>query len=257
MTGGRPALVLYARVPRAGAVKTRLTPFLSAAEAAALHRALLIDSLEILRRAAGLAAARAIVSWSEPWDPGAAGGDQLLAARAGGLESLPQPPGDLGRRLAGTLRRLLAAGGPVVVFGADTPTLPPELLAQALDRLRGGAAAVIGPAEDGGFYLIGARRAADGMLAGVAWGTGTACGDACRALRRAGLEVAVLQPWYDIDRPADLERLWRDLGPAGGGGPAAGGGRPEASAAFLEGLARAGRLPADPAGASAPGGASG
>jgi hypothetical protein len=241
-------------VPRPGAVKTRLTPFLSAAEAAAFHRALLIDSLALLQEAAGAAGARAIVSWSEPWDAAAAGGDPGLAARVAGLESLPQPRGDLGRRLAGTLRRLLSGGGgPVVVFGSDSPTLPSARLAEAFARLRGGAAAVIGPADDGGFYLIGARRWAAGMLDGVAWGTGSAGGDARRALERAGLPVALLPAWYDLDRPADLARLWRDLR-APGGGRAAGGGRwPAASADFLRGLAGAGRLPAPGGPAPEPG----
>lgn len=231
------ALVLYARVPRPGTVKTRLLPLLTPAEAAALHRALLMDSMDILRSAAR-AGARAIVSWSEPWDPGR--DDPELSEAARGFDHMLQPAGDLGTRLAATLREVLQATaaqgtGRVVIFGSDSPTLPARRLTAALGLLRDGTEAVLGPAEDGGFYLLGASRFVPGMLEGVAWGTASAFRDARRALQSAGLAVGLLPAWYDIDRPEDLERLWRVARP---------GRRPARlrSARLLEELRRAGRL---------------
>ncbi|PYS96487.1 MAG: glycosyltransferase [Acidobacteria bacterium] len=205
------ALVLFARVPRPGAVKTRLTPWLTPAEALDLHRALLEDSLALLRRAAAPCGARPVVSFSEPWHPGADDAAGPLAAACSGLDLLPQRGGDLGERLEAAFADLRAAGDrPVVVIGSDSPTLPAERIVSAFALLRSGAEVVLGPAEDGGFYLIGAGRAGPGLLAGVPWGTRQVLEATERALSGAGVRPVRLPPWYDVDLPADLERLRSD-----------------------------------------------
>lgn len=233
----RDALVLYARVPRPGAVKTRLCPWLSPAEALALHLALLEDSVRLLRSAAGDSDALPLIAFSEAWEPEESGPHASLARAAAGLPRLPQSGADLGERLEGTFRALLArAHRGVVIFGADSPTLPPAILASAVAALREGSQMVLGPAEDGGFYLIGSRRDPQGLLRGIRWGTGSVLRRTLQAIDRAGVRAALLPEWYDIDRPADLARARADLA------------RPrrflpERTAAFIEGLARAGRLP--------------
>ncbi|MGH9798058.1 MAG: TIGR04282 family arsenosugar biosynthesis glycosyltransferase [Candidatus Polarisedimenticolia bacterium] len=225
--------MLYARVPVAGSVKTRFLPSLGAAAAADLHRALLLDSLELVATAARRFSARPAIAWSEPWHPATDGPEAPIARAVAGFEELPQAPGDLGARLDDTLSRLLVPGrGPAVILGSDSPTLPPGRIGEALERLAGHDL-VLGPAEDGGYYLIGARRPLPGMFAGVGWGGPGALDDTRAGAERAGGTVALLHPWYDIDRPADLARLRRDA-------DAGIGTRPARTLEFLERINRPG-----------------
>lgn len=230
------ALVLYARVPRRGRVKTRMTPWLSADEALRLHLALLEDSLALLRAGAAEAGAIPFLAFSEPWDPGGERGFETLAAAAAGLARLPQAPGDLGERLLHTFTSLMARGhGAVAVIGSDSPTLPPAILRSALAALRQDAEVVLGPAEDGGYYLVGAARLVPEMFEGVPWSSGRVMEATLAALDRAGVRTSLLPRWYDVDVPADLDRLRADLGrPGSGAGKIA---------AFVDDLLRTGRLP--------------
>jgi glycosyltransferase A (GT-A) superfamily protein (DUF2064 family) len=130
-----------------------------------------------------------------------------LAGRAGApWRTLPQGPGDLGDRMARVLRRL--PPGPVVIVGADIPDLTAAHVAQAFRRL-GDHDWVIGPAEDGGYWLIGARRRPRLRLpfAGVRWGGPHALADTLAGL--AGARVARLEVLADVDRGADLARVAR------------------------------------------------
>ena len=229
------ALVLYARVPRIGGVKTRMTPWLSAGEALRLHLALLEDSLALLREGAAGAGAIPFLAFSEPWDPGSAEGFEGLASAAAGLARLPQIGTDLGERLRDSFATLAARGHRhAVVIGSDSPTVPPEFLASAFAALRR-ADVVLGPAADGGYYLIGAALPAPEMLTGIPWGTDRVLDSTLAALARAGVRVSLLPRWHDVDVPADLDRLRADPGRAG---PRAG-----KTAAFIDGLIREGRLP--------------
>jgi hypothetical protein len=230
-----PALVLYARVPRAGAVKTRMRPRLGPEECLELHRALLHDSLALLRRAADRCGARPILAFSEPWEPGDQRDEVDLALAAAGLARQPQCAGDLGERLRDTFERLGSLGlEPCAVIGSDSPTLPAEHVRRGFELLERGDDLVLGPAEDGGFYLVGAGRALPPVFAGVSWGTSLVLEQTLRAAARCGCRASLLPPWHDVDRPEDLERLRSDLEP-GSESPA---GR---TALFLDRLARAGR----------------
>lgn len=228
------AFVLYARVPRRGEVKTRLTPWLDRDEALALHVAMLEDSLRLLRAAAKRAGAVPYVAFSEAWEPPASAPWENLARVAGATRRLPQRGPDLGARLIRTCDALLdRRHGGVVIIGSDSPSLPPDYPRQAQAALQDGADLAIGPAEDGGFYLVGLRRPSPELFEGIPWGTGRVCGAIREAATRLGLRSAQLPPWYDIDRPADLTRLH-------GGRDAE---RARCTAAFAASLARAGRLP--------------
>ncbi|MFQ5724238.1 MAG: TIGR04282 family arsenosugar biosynthesis glycosyltransferase, partial [Terriglobia bacterium] len=202
------ALVLFARRP-AGRVKTRLIPPLTPAEALSFHVACLESTL---RLAASLP--RSIDTW--------------LYFTPGNRRSLPRKPVRVprrvrvrrqrGRDLGGRLRRALAerlAGGTrrVVFIGSDSPTLTPGRLRQAFVALRR-ANAVLGPARDGGFYLLGLRvegGAPPAVFRGIAWGTPRAFRQMRARLRATGLRTMVLPLEYDVDLPADLVRLRRDL----------------------------------------------
>ena len=234
--GAACTLLLYARVPEKGAVKTRLQPFLSPEESLALHRALIEDNVRLLRLVAERVGARPVLSFSDDRDPHPSPDDRL-AAVCEGIERLPQRAGDLGQRLAGTFEDLNAAdAAAAVIFGSDSPTLPPEWLESACEAVAAGTPMVIGPARDGGYYLIGASLPAPALFDGISWGSDAVLGETLRRARRAGITASLLPPWYDLDRPEDLERAERDFTRTGGFAP-------DRTAAFLRRLRGAGRLP--------------
>jgi rSAM/selenodomain-associated transferase 1 len=204
-----PAVALLARDPDA-AGKTRLGP-LPPDAAAVLRRTLLLDTLDAALRtgwpvrvfvapAAAVEHVRAIVA-----------ADDSLTAAASRLAFAAQPVGDLGERMTHALAATLAAGHDVAVLvGSDLPDLPPDALADAAARLADdadGVRIVLGPAEDGGFYLVATRVARPDVFAGVAWG-GAGVLDAVTARAGAlGLVVALVRPWHDVDTAADLAAL--------------------------------------------------
>jgi len=238
------ALVLYARVPRLGCVKTRMVPWLADGEALRLHLALLHDSLWLLRQAAVEAGAAPFVSFSEPWDPGESEEHHELTAAISGLALRPQGDGDLGRRLEATCTGLHAEGcREVVVIGSDCPELPPAVVRSAFEALRQGARVVLGPAEDGGYYLLGVTPQIPAIFSGIPWSTGRVMETTLAVLDRASVRASILPSFDDVDVPSDLERL---AARAGRPGPGAG----AMTFAFIESLRLAGRLPAAPAGPS-------
>jgi hypothetical protein len=215
-----------------------MTPWLGADEALRLHLALLLDSLALLRAGAVEAGALPVLSFSEAWDPEEAAGQDELAAAARGLILRPQRQGDLGRRLQDTFTGLLADGhAEIVVIGSDCPGLPPSTVRAAFEALRQGARAVLGPAVDGGYYLVGARHPLPAIFSGIPWSTGRVMEATLAALDRASVGPSLLPPFHDVDVPADLDRL-----AAGPSRPWPGAGTRTAD--FVEALRRAGRLPA-------------
>lgn len=201
-----PALIVFAKAPVPGRVKTRLAADLGSERAAELHAAFVWDLCEAL---AGWGLAPELAA--DP-DPDSAFFRDLAAKL--GLRTAPQGPGDLGARMAAALERRLAAGAErALLVGTDLPTLPPGHLEAAARALGPDRPLVLGPATDGGYYLVGAHRAAlahwprivDRLFTGVPWSTGEVLH---RTLARAeGLRVALAPAWYDVDDPAGLVRL--------------------------------------------------
>src|SRR5262249_38025920 len=143
--------VLFARVPRPGEVKTRLAAAVGQEAACELHRAFLLDTIELMHRASAKGVQRA-VWFSEPWEP-----DEEIESHLGGFVRGVQQGEDLGERMRACLSELLAAGWKrVVILGSDCPSLPQEILGMAVAALRD-REVVLGPARDGGYYLVGAR----------------------------------------------------------------------------------------------------
>ena len=200
MTG--TAVVVFAKAPRPGAVKTRLCPPLSPAAAARLYRCFLLDTLDGVRALAGVTP---VIAYA----PRRA--RALFAARHPGVRLLPQVGSDLGARMAGVFQRLFARGfDAVVIIGSNSPTLPRRHLRSAI-RILGGADGVIGPSADGGYYLIGLRAPCPTLFAGVPWSTNRVLAvTLCRA-RRTGRRLRRLPAWYDVDTPDDLRRLAAEL----------------------------------------------
>jgi rSAM/selenodomain-associated transferase 1 len=201
----RPACILMVKAPRAGVVKTRLTPPLSAAEAAALAACFARDTLACVRRVVP----EVIVAYA-PAD-GRARLEELFASD--GLLWLEQRGEGLGARIESAAAHAAAQGhGPVVLVGADSPTLPASFVERAVGSLAAGESDVaLGPTEDGGYYLVGLRRPAGGLFRDVAWSTPLVYRQTADNAARAGLRTLELPRWYDVDTPADLLRLRDEL----------------------------------------------
>ena len=204
MADQRRRLILFARFPIAGKVKTRLIPALGAEGAAALHRRLV---LRTLRTAHSLCQSQ----------------DVELEIRFAGDDANPmqhwlgdswlcrsQCEGDLGQRMAGAFADSFREGSPAtVIIGSDCPALTPEVLAAAFDSLKTNPV-VFGPATDGGYYLIGLTQPMPEVFQGVAWGTETVLAQSLEILARLGSKPTLLQPLDDLDRPEDVA-AWKRL----------------------------------------------
>jgi uncharacterized protein len=207
----KEALVLMAKAPIAGQVKTRLGGALGPEDAAELYVAFLSDTFAAMEE---VWEEREEVSLVLCYTP--AGEEEAFerVEREGGL-MLAQRGDDLGERMRNCFADLFEAGfESIVMIGADTPTLPPDALDEALERLgeEGGEnRVVIGPTEDGGYYLIGTRRLHARLFEGVNWGTGTVLAETQQRAQTAGVEISLLPEWYDVDTPADLERLKQEV----------------------------------------------
>lgn len=203
---------LMAKYWTAGQVKTRLAGAIGPLPAARLHHALVLHMLGELAAAGD----RRIVAVAPD-----ARCDEFLLAAADQWEVAGQGGGDLGERMKRLLQRLLGANDRAVLVGADCPELTAAAVDDALRRLAE-CHAVMGPAADGGYYLIGLRGpwrdGYDGLFDGIDWGTEIVAEQTRRAASEAGLRLVELDVRHDVDRPEDLRRL-RDWMRQGGGGP--------------------------------------
>lgn len=206
-------LVVFAKEPRPGQVKTRLARSVGAAEAAAIYRRMALAIIGTLRdgpwsttiRYAPDTAIEAIRSWL---------GDDRLSF-------IPQGPGDLGSRMRRAVRAALEAGGEghrVCVIGTDAPDVDRPLVERAFALLEQGSDVVLGPAEDGGYYLIGLAEDHPELFRDIAWSTPDVLESTRERIRRTGLEWSELPVLADVDDLADLERL-RDRRAGSGSAP--------------------------------------
>jgi len=209
MASVRNALLVVAKRPAPGHTKTRLTPPLSPEQAAALYECLLRDTLDLIRRVPDVQSAIAYLP-EEARD--------YFATLAPDFELFQQEGADLGARLDNALSYYLSRGYErVAIMNSDGPTLPVASLTAAFEELGNGADVVLGPADDGGYYLIGLRRPMPRLLREVRMSTPTVLADTLALAAEEGLRVALLPMWYDIDDVAALERLRIELANAGDG----------------------------------------
>jgi hypothetical protein len=191
-------LGLFAKEPRAGQVKTRLAAATSPEWAARVAEAFLRDTIDRLARVE----ARRILAFSPP------SAEPYFAGVARGRFTLvPQVGGDLGRRMAAFFAEQLQGGAEAaVLLGTDSPTVPLAFVEQAFRELTR-ADVVLGPATDGGYYLLGCARRVPPIFEGVAWGSSQVLHDTVNRLSDPGWCLALLPPWYDVDTLDD----WRML----------------------------------------------
>ncbi len=202
----KAAFVIFAKLPVPGRVKTRLLSVLSPHGAAQLHNACLADTLMLAARHAQCSrhlyiAPPANLAAIERLPHAAAFDPRWQIRRQRGRH--------LGARLAAAVRELLASGAQrIVIVGTDTPWMAARRVAHAFRALRR-ADVVLGPAEDGGYYLIGVRRFVPQMFEGIPWGTHRVLRRTVAALEKSGVRFVQLPTDFDLDRPADLRRLER------------------------------------------------
>jgi uncharacterized protein len=234
---GRCAIAIMAKAPNAARVKTRLSPLLHPDEARELSTCFLRDMTQMLARAGrvapidgyiAFAPAGSAASFAPIVEPGTG------TVLADGLIDAPPGVVGFGRCLLQAAQALFAAGyGAVGLLNSDSPTLPAELVVEAARLLAPpGERAVLGPATDGGYYLLALKAPDVALFADIDWSTERVAAQTRAAAQRLGLEVAETAPWYDVDDPASLGQLVRDCGADGSAAPS--------TAAWLErnGIAR-------------------
>ena len=192
-------LIVFAKAPRPGAVKTRLIPALGPAGAARLHERL-VDRTLATAAAAGLGPLELC------GDPAS---DPFLAARAAahGATLTGQGPGDLGARMRRAFERVLASAQAALAVGCDCPALTAQHLREASAALAAGHDAVLAPAEDGGYVLIGLARVHSSLFERIRWGGPDVIEHTRARLTGLGWRWLELATLWDVDRPEDLARL--------------------------------------------------
>ena len=195
---GDSTLVIMAKAAKPGAVKTRLAACLPSDAITDLYRCLLEDTMALARSLDGVATA--IMS-------PAADVKELRRTVDGGMQVVPQ----WGSGLAAGLESVFEYfEGRTVAFNSDSPHLSMSVLRQAFDALAG-YDLVVGPTNDGGYYLVGARARHPGLFAPSAMGTASALEILLARAHNLGLSVHATDEFYDIDTPADLNRLMEEL----------------------------------------------
>ncbi len=204
MTAPAPAadtrIIVFSRAPEPGAAKTRLIPLLGAERAAALQRVLIERALST-----ALAAGVGVV---ELWCAPSAQHPLLMrCAERHGIGAVSQCSGDLGARMLHAAVTALASAPRVIIIGADCPVLTAGDLQHAAAALAGHHDAVLIPAEDGGYVLIGLKRWDARLFTDIAWGTNQVMNATRGRLAALNWRWLELPPAWDVDRPADFERL--------------------------------------------------
>ncbi|MFQ5780618.1 MAG: TIGR04282 family arsenosugar biosynthesis glycosyltransferase [Nitrospiria bacterium] len=192
-------LIIFAKAPEPGKVKTRLVPFLSEKEAAAMHEAFILDTLQLTDP---LPLQRAIACTPTP--------DHLFFQQCGkgrAILFIQQEGGDLGERMENAFQWGFSEGfEKIILLGSDTPTLPIAFIQEGLSRLDF-SPWVIGPSLDGGYYLIGGTSPLPDLFSGIRWGEQEVLTKTLEKLDEQQTQCHLLPFWYDIDRPEDLAFL--------------------------------------------------
>lgn len=196
----KKALIIFAKKPVPGQVKTRLVPRLSSEEAAELYRCMLEDTL-------AKAARLTDIDKYLFYEGGAAAG-RYFSETVRGMTCLPQQGKDLGERMAEAFRQVFAQGyGAAAIIGTDSPDLPLFSIEHAYEQLRDpGIDVVFGPCEDGGYYLLAMKSLQRELFRNVPWSGGDVLTKSLKNADAAGIGVSLLPIWHDVDRAQDLMR---------------------------------------------------
>jgi len=203
MTAADCRIIVFAKTPVPGQVKTRLIPSLGAPGAGNLYEQLILHSLSM--------AIKAQIGFVDLWcTPSAQHPFFSRCAQRFQINLFNQTEGDLGSRMAHAFHETLKRTTRALLIGTDCPSLMVDDLREAADILGQGIDAVIGPAEDGGYILIGLRRSVPDLFTGIPWGTGSVLEQTRERLRELRWKWHELSERWDVDRPEDVERLKRE-----------------------------------------------
>ena len=194
------ALIIFAKAPIPGEVKTRLCPPLDEEEAASLHGSLVMDAIE---RTKGLQGITLYVAGAPDLDHPFF---KVMEGRYGARLLLQRGP-DLGARMRQAMQEAFNQGAKdVLLTGTDLPTLPRTHLIEALKLIKSHEV-VLGPTADGGYYLIGLRKMAPALFDGLAWSTGAVLAETKKKIEAAGLSLGFLPECRDLDQLDDLKHF--------------------------------------------------
>jgi rSAM/selenodomain-associated transferase 1 len=197
-------IIVFAKAPVAGEVKSRLAATIGAEQAAQIYSCTLQRTIMLVARA-GLAQASLVVT------PDTTHPLFGIMEERYGLELQQQQGSDLGERMQNALESVLGKAEYALLIGTDCPVLDEEYLDDALSRLEGGADVVIGPAEDGGYILIGMRRAEPMLFSDISWSEPEVLATTIERCKEAGLTLQELEQRYDIDTYDDLQRFVQEV----------------------------------------------
>lgn len=205
---GLCALAVMTKAPRAGRVKTRLSPPLTPEEAAALNGCFLRDTAAAITAAVTEGGARGIGVYTPVGDEDAWA--EILPPH---FELAPQRSGAFGERLIAAAEDLFTLGfASVCLIDSDSPTVPEQAYARAVKALaQSGDRVVLGPSDDGGYYLIGLKKMHRRLFEEIDWSTERVAEQTIERAKDIGLPVEMLPPWYDVDDRATLRRLCTEL----------------------------------------------
>ena len=202
------ALGIMTKVPQPGRVKTRLTPPLAPEESAELNKCFLRDLAQSIAEACAQSSGRGVGVYTPQGEESAY--EELLPAD---FFLIPQRGHDFGDRLVFATEDLLKVGfAAVCLINSDSPTVPASSFAEAAHELaRPGDRIVLGPSDDGGYYLIGMARLHRRAFAEIDWSTERVFEQTMQRASEMGVEVHLLPTGFDVDDRATLHRLWREL----------------------------------------------
>lgn len=193
------SLIIFAKSPIPGKVKTRLTPHITPTEAAELYRAFIADTMSTVRK---LKCERVTIAYT----PSSA--EATFHSICGqSVNYLPQKGDNLGERMENAFKHSFDKGSKrTVIIGTDSPTLPLSYIQKAFEALKE-VHVTIGPTFDGGYYLIGLSEQNDTIFDGIDWSTSKVFGQTLARIQAANKQLYVLPPWYDVDTSDNLEFL--------------------------------------------------
>jgi rSAM/selenodomain-associated transferase 1 len=198
----KKAIIIMAKIPIAGTVKTRLQPFLSAEQSATLAECFLRDTVN----KAKILSNELIIAYTPVEKL-----DVLLAILSNEQIFIEQIGANLGDKMFHAFEFAFSQNPDVVVMiGTDSPTFPAQFITQAFEMLSE-ADAVLGETADGGFYLIGLRKLKKEIFETVEWSSPETFEQTARNIENLNLKLSLLPNWYDVDTPDDLKRLKKDL----------------------------------------------
>ena len=195
-----PCLVVVAKQPEFGKVKTRIAAVLGDDRTVELYRRALFDTLALALSVTDVAH---VVTYAPATDVARDYFKQVAPA----FELIPQQGATLGERLGRVFAHLLQRYSPVVSIGSDSPDLPAAFIARAFAILCGEADVVLGPADDGGYYLLGMHTMQPTLFESIHWSTEVVAEQTRQRAADAQLKLAELPPWHDLDTVDDLQAL--------------------------------------------------